>query len=82
MPVLATITTAAAATGLAIGGYFYAAMWPTSQIFGRTILVPAHRPPQIQRIRAMTRVPALQTVKNSCWKTGVLFPVPKGRNNL
>src|SRR5580704_17215106 len=32
------ITTAAAASGLAIGGYFYAAMWPTSQIFGRTIL--------------------------------------------
>ena len=36
--VLATITTAAAATGLTIGGYFYAAMWPTSQLFGRTIL--------------------------------------------
>ncbi len=35
---LATITTAAAASGLTIGGYFYAAMWPTSQIFGRTIL--------------------------------------------
>src|SRR5580704_15947869 len=32
------ITTAAAASGLAIGGYFYAAMWPTSQIFGQTIL--------------------------------------------
>jgi len=36
--VLATITTAAAATGLAIGGYHYAAIWPTSQIFGRTLL--------------------------------------------
>jgi peptidoglycan/xylan/chitin deacetylase (PgdA/CDA1 family) len=38
--VLATITTAAAATaaGLAVGGYAYAAMWPTSQIFGKTIL--------------------------------------------
>jgi peptidoglycan/xylan/chitin deacetylase (PgdA/CDA1 family) len=36
--VIATITTAAAATGLAVGGYFYASMWPTSQIFGRTIL--------------------------------------------
>jgi peptidoglycan/xylan/chitin deacetylase (PgdA/CDA1 family) len=29
---------AAATTGLAAGGYFYAAMWPTSQVFGRTIL--------------------------------------------
>jgi peptidoglycan-N-acetylglucosamine deacetylase len=29
---------AAAAAGLAVGGYFYAGMWPTSQIFGRTIL--------------------------------------------
>jgi peptidoglycan/xylan/chitin deacetylase (PgdA/CDA1 family) len=36
--VLATLTTAAAATSLTVGGYFYAAMWPTSQIFGRTIL--------------------------------------------
>jgi peptidoglycan-N-acetylglucosamine deacetylase len=35
---LATLTTAAAATGLAVGGYFYAAMWPESQIFGKTIL--------------------------------------------
>ena len=35
---LATITTAAAAAGLTVGGYFYAGMWPTSQIFGRTIL--------------------------------------------
>ena len=35
---LATLTTTAAATGLAIGGYHYAAIWPTSQIFGRTIL--------------------------------------------
>ena len=26
------------AASLAIGGYFYAGMWPTSQIFGRTIL--------------------------------------------
>jgi peptidoglycan-N-acetylglucosamine deacetylase len=35
---LATLSAAAAATGLSIGGYFYAAMWPESQIFGRTIL--------------------------------------------
>ena len=35
---LATLTTAAAATGLTIGGYHYAAIWPTSQIFGHTIL--------------------------------------------
>jgi peptidoglycan-N-acetylglucosamine deacetylase len=36
--VLATLTTAAAASGLALGGYFYAGMWPTSQIFGKSIL--------------------------------------------
>ncbi|MBV8631137.1 MAG: polysaccharide deacetylase family protein [Silvibacterium sp.] len=34
---LATLSTAAAA-GLAVGGYYYAAMWPESQLFGRTIL--------------------------------------------
>ena len=33
---LATLISAAA--GLTVGGYFYAGMWPTSQIFGRTIL--------------------------------------------
>ena len=40
---LATLSAAAAATGLAaagftVGGYAYAAMWPESQIFGKTIL--------------------------------------------
>src|SRR5277367_6556845 len=35
---LAALSTAAAAAGLATGGYAYAAMWPTSQIFGKTIL--------------------------------------------
>jgi len=35
---LATFSAAAAAAGLTVGGYFYAGMWPTSQIFGRTIL--------------------------------------------
>ena len=35
---LATLSAAAAAAGLAVGGYHYAAMWPTSQLFGRTIL--------------------------------------------
>ncbi len=35
---LATLSAAAAAAGLAVGGYHYAAMWPESQIFGRTIL--------------------------------------------
>ncbi|HZD49204.1 MAG TPA: polysaccharide deacetylase family protein [Silvibacterium sp.] len=35
---LAAVTSTAAATGLAVGGYFYAAMWPESQIFGKTIL--------------------------------------------
>jgi len=38
IPVLIALTTAAAATGLAVGGYYYAAMWPESQLFGRTIL--------------------------------------------
>jgi peptidoglycan-N-acetylglucosamine deacetylase len=37
-------TTGLAAAGLAAGGYAYAAMWPTSQIFGPTIL--AGRDPQ------------------------------------
>jgi peptidoglycan/xylan/chitin deacetylase (PgdA/CDA1 family) len=31
----------AGAVGLAVGGYAYAAMWPTSQIFGSTIIAPA-----------------------------------------
>jgi peptidoglycan-N-acetylglucosamine deacetylase len=35
---LATIATAGAAATLAAGGYAYAAMWPTSQIFGRAII--------------------------------------------
>jgi peptidoglycan/xylan/chitin deacetylase (PgdA/CDA1 family) len=35
---LATLSAVVAGTGLAAGGYGYAAMWPTSQIFGRTIL--------------------------------------------
>ena len=34
---LATLS-AAAAAGLTVGGYYYAAMWPESQIFGRTVL--------------------------------------------
>ena len=29
---------AAAALGLAVGGYAYASLWPTSQIFGRTLI--------------------------------------------
>jgi peptidoglycan/xylan/chitin deacetylase (PgdA/CDA1 family) len=35
---LATLAATAAVTGLAAGGYAYAAMWPTSQIFGQTII--------------------------------------------
>jgi peptidoglycan/xylan/chitin deacetylase (PgdA/CDA1 family) len=35
---LATIATAGAAATLAAGGYAYAAMWPTSQIFGHAII--------------------------------------------
>jgi peptidoglycan/xylan/chitin deacetylase (PgdA/CDA1 family) len=36
LEMLAAVSTAAA--GLAAGGYLYAGMWPTSQLFGRTIL--------------------------------------------
>lgn len=32
----------AGAAGLAVGGYAYAAMWPGSQIFGRTLIAPRH----------------------------------------
>jgi peptidoglycan-N-acetylglucosamine deacetylase len=35
---LATLATGVAAAGLTAGGYAYAAMWPTSQAFGRTVL--------------------------------------------
>jgi peptidoglycan/xylan/chitin deacetylase (PgdA/CDA1 family) len=35
---LAALAATATVTGLAAGGYAYAAMWPTSQIFGRTII--------------------------------------------
>lgn len=30
----------AAAAGLAVGGYAYAALWPTSQLFGKTLVAP------------------------------------------
>jgi len=33
---------AAAAVGLAAGAFAYAARWPSSQIFGRTLIAPAH----------------------------------------
>lgn len=35
---LAALATAGAAATLAAGGYAYAAMWPTSQIFGRAVI--------------------------------------------
>jgi peptidoglycan-N-acetylglucosamine deacetylase len=35
---LAALSAAAATAGLAAGGYLYAGMWPTSQLFGRTII--------------------------------------------
>lgn len=35
---LAELSATVAAAGLAAGGYAYAAMWPTSQIFGRAIV--------------------------------------------
>src|SRR5579885_1842214 len=37
-PMLATLATVGTAAALAPGGYAYAAMWPTSQIFGRAII--------------------------------------------
>jgi peptidoglycan/xylan/chitin deacetylase (PgdA/CDA1 family) len=37
-PMLATLATVGTAAALAAGGYAYAAMWPTSQIFGRAII--------------------------------------------
>jgi len=40
------LSIAAATAGLAAGGYAYAAMWPTSQIFGHTI-VAGHDPDEI-----------------------------------
>ena len=36
----------AGATGLGIGGFAYASLWPTSQIFGRTLTAP-RRPGQL-----------------------------------
>ncbi|WP_348263299.1 polysaccharide deacetylase family protein [Telmatobacter sp. DSM 110680] len=36
----------AGATGLGVGGFAYASHWPTSQIFGRTLIAPRH-PDQI-----------------------------------
>jgi peptidoglycan-N-acetylglucosamine deacetylase len=35
---IAAISATAATAGLAAGGYFYAGMWPASQLFGRTII--------------------------------------------
>jgi peptidoglycan-N-acetylglucosamine deacetylase len=39
-------TAVATVTGLAVGGYYYASLWPTSQIFGRTLTAP-HTPSEI-----------------------------------
>ncbi|MGH9586874.1 MAG: polysaccharide deacetylase family protein [Acidobacteriaceae bacterium] len=36
--VLRTLALSATGTALAVGGYFYAGMWPQSQIFGRTLI--------------------------------------------
>jgi peptidoglycan-N-acetylglucosamine deacetylase len=38
---LTELVSAGLVTGLAAGGYAYAAQWPTSQIFGRTVLAGA-----------------------------------------
>jgi peptidoglycan-N-acetylglucosamine deacetylase len=37
---IAAILAGAGAAGLAVGGCAYAALWPTSQIFGRTLIAP------------------------------------------
>lgn len=37
---IAAALSVAGAAGLAAGGYAYAAMWPTSQIFGKTLIAP------------------------------------------
>ena len=39
-PAAIALLAGASATGLAIGGYAYASLWPTSQIFGRTLTAP------------------------------------------
>jgi peptidoglycan/xylan/chitin deacetylase (PgdA/CDA1 family) len=39
-PAAIALIAGASATGLAIGGYYYASLWPTSQIFGRTLTAP------------------------------------------
>jgi peptidoglycan-N-acetylglucosamine deacetylase len=39
-PLATGICAGVAAAGLAAGGYAYAAMWPGSQIFGRTLIAP------------------------------------------
>jgi peptidoglycan/xylan/chitin deacetylase (PgdA/CDA1 family) len=41
-----TSIAAAGASGLAVGGYFYAGIWPASQVFGRT-LRPGRHPDEI-----------------------------------
>lgn len=44
------ISVGGAAAALAIGGYYYASLWPTSQIFGRTLTAPKldpHKPGEI-----------------------------------
>jgi peptidoglycan/xylan/chitin deacetylase (PgdA/CDA1 family) len=45
-PAAIALIAGASATGLAIGGYYYASLWPTSQIFGRTLTAP-HKPGEI-----------------------------------
>ena len=38
--VYAALGVAGAAAGLGVGGYMYASHWPTSQLFGRTLIAP------------------------------------------
>jgi len=44
--VVLPITAGLLASGIAVGGYFYAGLWPASQIFGSTLIAP-RRPGEI-----------------------------------
>jgi peptidoglycan/xylan/chitin deacetylase (PgdA/CDA1 family) len=40
-PIAAGISLGLGAAGLAVGGFFYASLWPSSRIFGRALIAPA-----------------------------------------
>jgi peptidoglycan-N-acetylglucosamine deacetylase len=43
-PAAIALIAGASAAGFSIGGYYYASLWPTSQIFGRTLTAPKLAP--------------------------------------